>query len=203
MKFRLTFFAVLTLLIAAATVMAAPSDPFNWGSQVNAGECDQQGAPVVNVSRRVENSVDSGQGGNNWAFDDYTQHIQVWAQPDGSYCVVSRFNGQFDGQAGQISPGATGVLSGAEDGAFEGGYRAVITGTLLANPGWQTHGRVGAFDYQCDILGNCPGAVSWIDQYFAPGWTFTYEWWGWVYHGGNDGEWVNSSDGNSGEILDD
>ena len=200
MRFLLRVVIGLLLLLTAFPLAATP-DPFNWGSQVNAGECDRSGAPVININRRVVNSVDSGEGGNYWAFDDYIQHIQVWAQPDGSYCVVSRFNGHFDGQAGQTSPGPTGVLSGAADGAFEGGYRAIITGTLKANSGWRTHGNVGTFDYQCSIAGVCPGAVSWIDQYFDPGWTFTYEWWGWVYHGGRYGEWINSSDGNSGDIV--
>ena len=40
--------------------------------------------------------------------------------------------------------------------------------------------------------------------------TFTLEWWGWVYHGGSNGPWVNACDpsegpeceGSSGDITD-
>lgn len=200
MRLFVAFLVVLALCLTVSSISATP-DGFNWGSEVNAGECDHSGGPVINIIRRVVNSVDSGEGGNFWAFDDYNQHIQIWAQADGSYCVLARYQGQFDGQAGQTSPGATGILSGAEDGSFEGGYRAVITGTLQADPAWRTRGRVGTSDYQCDISGNCPGFVNWIDQYFEPGSTFTFEWWGWVYHGGSNGQWINSIDGNSGDIL--
>ena len=30
----------------------------------------------------------------------------------------------------------------------------------------------------------------------------TPQWWGWIYHGGNNGAWVNSSAGNQGDITD-
>ena len=41
---------------------------------------------------------------------------------------------------------------------------------------------------------------NWVGQYFESGYNFTYEWWGWIYHAGKHGTWVNSIDGNSGDI---
>ena len=28
------------------------------------------------------------------------------------------------------------------------------------------------------------------------------QWWGWIYHGGHNGAWVNSIEGNQGDIVD-
>lgn len=146
--------------------------------------------------------VDSGEGGNYWAFDNLTRQIQLWStNTTNEYCAVVSYQGKFDGQAGQTSPGSTGTLDGSEDGSFQGGYRATITGTLLPTPLWQTRGSVGTTDYNCNLAGNCPGYVSWTGKYFTGGYTFDYNWWGWIYHGGNNGTWVNSVDGNSGDIL--
>jgi hypothetical protein len=112
-----------------------------------------------------------------------------------------QYEGKFDAQAGQTSPGTGGTLDGDEDGTFQGGYRATIAGTLLSSPTWKTTGMVGTFDYECDISGVCSNYVSWVAKYFNGGAVFTYEWWGWIYHGGKHGTWVNSSDGNAGDIL--
>ena len=186
-----------------ATAVFASPNTLNWGTETNAGECEKIGKPIVNVTQKVINDVDSGFNGY-WAFDNYNRHIQVWeSTTPGEYCAIVRYTGQFDAQAGQSSPdlGSTNILDGDEDGAFEGGYRATITGTLDATPAWNTRGSVGSFDYDCDLSANCPGYVSWVVQYFNPGYVFAYDWWGWIYHAGNNGSWVNSSEGNSGGIL--
>ena len=172
----------------------------NPGREANVSNCDTTGSPIININEKVVKTVDSGQGGNYWAFDDINRHIQVWENSDNTYCVLVQNTGQFDGQAGQASPGNTGVLTGDEDGSFQGGYRAKITGILKGSPDWETKGSVGITDYNCDISGNCPGYLNWVEQYFGPGYTFNYEWWGWTYrYKGNT--WVNSSDGNSGDII--
>jgi len=195
--------AVSAIMLASTALPAfASPEHLNWGSQINAGQCPKVGKPVVNVVQKVVNDVDSGQAGNYWAFDNLNRQIQVWAtNSSGEYCAEVSYQGKFDGQAEQISPGNTGILDGSEDGTFQGGYNATITGTLLSNPLWQTRGSVGTTDYNCDLSGNCPGYVSWIGQYFNSGYNFLYNWWGWIYHGGNNGTWVNSSDGNSGDIT--
>ncbi len=89
---------------------------------------------------------------------------------------------------------------------MEGGYRATITGTLKADPANSTRGNIGEFDYACDIDAD-PGDRStctlfnWVNEYFET-WNFSYNWWGWVYKTGQNGTWVNSSDGNQGDITD-
>jgi hypothetical protein len=197
-SFALTLTAALLLCVASA--VAEPTG-LNWGTEVNAGECDTTGSPVVNVTYGVVDSVDSGEGHNYWAFEDYDKRIQLWDQGKGAYCAVVGYQGRFTAVAGQQSPGDTGLLDGDENGTFQGGYRMVIAGELLDEPGWPTHGRAGVYDYGCDIAGNCPGAVNWIDQYFEPGYGEAFVWWGWIYHGGRYGTWVNSSDGNAGDIT--
>jgi len=189
-----------SLLLFAAPALAAPPT-LNWGSQVNAGQCQTAGRPVVNVMYEVTDSVDSGVAGNNWAFENYNKQIQLWDQGGGVYCAVVSYLGHFAGVSGEQSPGNTEPLDGDERGTFQGGYRGTITGDLLGEAAWPVRGRVGAIDYECDIGGNCPGEVSWISQYFQPGAGFKYDWWGWVYHGGRYGTWVNSSDGNAGDIT--
>ncbi len=155
------------------------------------------------------NDIDSGDAGNYWAYDVLHRKIQVWKQSTGTYCALVSYHGKFDAQALQRSPGDTGFLSGSEDGNFQGGYRGVITGTLRSDPTWKTKGNVGTFDYACDLaLANsdpehdyeCPGYVSWMNQYFVF-YTFAYEWWGWIYKAPHDKIWINSSDGNQGDVL--
>lgn len=196
----LALVSTVALLLLAAPAFAAPAT-LDWGAEVNAGQCETKGKPVVNVTQTVLNTVDSGEGGNNWAFDDLNRRIQVWDLGAGSYCAVVNYQGYFDAVEGQQSPGKTELLDGDEDGTFQGGYRMLISGDLLAEPAWPTRGSAGVTDYECTIAGVCPGEVSWIAQYFAPGFEYTYAWWGWIYHGGQHGTWVNSSEGNTGDIA--
>ena len=197
MGFLIRGVIALALSIGAYNLVATPA--LNWGSQTNANECVTTGKPMVNVTQKVVNDVDSGVAGNYWAFDDFNRHIQMWAQTDGTYCAIVTYKGHFTAVAGQTTPAGTGTLSGNEEGTIEGGYRASVTGTLLSSPLWDTRGSVGTTDYRCDISGNCPGAISWISQYFSRG-NSDLKWWGWIYHGGKNGTWVNAVDGNSGNI---
>lgn len=202
---KFVILVIFVLMAVGTQVMADPDEHHHpnlpWERQVNPHQCDRVGRPVINVVGRVVNDADSGEAGNYWAFDNIVRHIQVWLQTDGSYCVLVQMEGRFDAQAGQTSPGAGGTLNGTEDGSFEGGYRAIIRGTLKSDPDWATRGNVGKIDYQCDLSGNCPGYVSWPGQYFEAGYTFDYAWWGWIYRAGRNGTWINSIDGNSGDIF--
>lgn len=201
-KTKLLPLALMLAAFAFATPAFASTEHLNFGTQLSANECQKVGAPVVNVKQTVLNDVDSGEAGNYWAFDNLKRNIQVFATAGADvYCAEVFYQGKFDAQAGQQSPGNTAVLSGIEDGTFQGGYRATITGTLLSDPLWSTHGNVGTTDYQCDLTGNCPGYIDWVAQYFGPSYGFSLQWWGWIYRAGHNHVWVNSSDGNSGDVL--
>lgn len=198
----LSFAAVLlsmALLLNTLKGSKASSD-LRSNKETVAAKCDPQGAPVVNVTQKVVKTVDSGEGGNNWAFDDVNRTVKIYKQTDNTFCVLVDNSGKFDSQAGQKSPGNTGTLSGSEDGTFKGGYRAVVTGSLLAKPLLKTNGFIGSVDYNCDLGGSCPGYYNIYDKYFSPGYLFSYQWWGWEYKYQNN-TWINSSDGNSGDII--
>ena len=195
------FALMVTLMLSVPSLLSAQTQ-FPWRSEVDPTRCGPDRDLGIQAVERVINSVDSGEGGNYWAYDHYIRRFQVWARPDGTFCALVSYHGRFDGDGGQVSPGATGVLSGAEDGPFEGGYRAIIEGVLLDDPFWPDSGFVGTTDHDCDISGDCPGKVDWVQQYFESDAVFEYEWWGWIYHGGDYGTWINSSDGNQGDIVD-
>ena len=188
----------LTLVFAfvGAGVASAKSTP---ASAVRG--CDTNGAPIINVTQKVDNSIDSGFQGY-WAYDDYNRVIKVYDNGDGTFCAEVTYQGKFDAVAGKTSPGDNAEeLTGEEDGTFNGGYQATITGTLLAEPAWKTKGSVGTTDYACDIdTATCPGAVNWLDQYFEAGYGFAYDFWGWTYNHKNC-VWVNASTGSSGDIV--
>jgi hypothetical protein len=167
--------------------------------EVGVRKCETKGSPVINVTEKIVKTVDSGEGGNNWAFDTLNRQIKVYKQSDDTYCALVDNEGTFDSQADEQSPGKTGVLTGKEDGTFKGGYRAIIVGHLMASPSWKLKGNVGTTYYNCTLDGNCPGYVNWVEQYFSP-YTFSYQWWGWEYQYKNN-RWINSSDGNSGDII--
>ena len=139
--------------------------------------------------------------GNYWALDTYERQIKVYQTTTaGNYCALVRYDGKFVTFA-VASPQNTGTVGAGVKGEMEGGYRGIITGSLKASPLWTTHGNVGVFDYACDILGNCPGRVSWLAQYFDAGYGFDYGWWGWEYKTENNGSWINAVTGNSGDIT--
>jgi hypothetical protein len=190
---------VLLALGYAGPSFAGPSEHLNWGAQLNASFSCPAGAPVVNVIQKVINDVDSGEAGNNWAFDEYVRRIQV-VQTATGFCATVSYSGSFETIAGR-GPGNTGNVAEGVVGTFEGGYTATFVATLNTAPAYRTKGSIGTFDYQCDAAGNCPGYVSWLGLYFAGVSGFDYSWWGWVYHGGNNGSWVNADSGNSGDIT--
>lgn len=199
---RLLFGLIVVGVAYAVPAVAAPPN-LNWGAKVNSGQCSTDGQLLINVTSRVTNSIDSGVRGNYWAVDNYNKNIQVWTTSDPAvFCARVLYLGQFTGVAG-YSPGGTGTLAGGEKGSFEGGYWATITNaSLKSTPGWKMRGNVGSFDYACHAAsGTCDAAVNWLAQYFDS-YTFTYNWWGWTYHAGRNGAWVNSSDGNQGDIVD-
>lgn len=194
-------FTIVFAFVFSSFAFADSDFKLDWKKEVNPSECGKVGKPVINVTQAVVNDADSGQAGNYWAFDNYKRHIQVWTRPEGSYCALVSYEGAFDAQAGQVSPGNTGILTGNEDGQLHGGRRATIIGTLKTVPSWPTDGSVGLTDYQCDLSGNCPGFVSWPGQYFESGFSYSDDWWGWIYRAEENGTWINAITGNLGDVL--
>ncbi|HEX6300307.1 MAG TPA: hypothetical protein VF148_07580 [Acidimicrobiia bacterium] len=195
----ITLFAIAALAATALPASATPA--LKWAQETTKAACNGVGAPVVNVTQHVTGDIDSGFSGG-WAVDTYTRRIKVWEKPNGDYCAVVRYAGTFDPIPHANSPGedSTGILDGDEEGSMVGGYRAAISGGLLADSVWPTRGTVGQYDYECSSLGDCPGAVDWVGQYFESDYDFDYEFWGWVYRAGRHGIWVNASTGSSGDI---
>ena len=198
---------ILALALSVAPVFAVPPDSpassfrGRFQEELNPSACEGRvGAPVLNITHGVTDDIDSGLGGY-WAYDNYQRLIKLYAtDEEGVYCALVRYNGAFDAVAGKTSPGGSYTLDGDEDGLMKGGYRGLVTGTLKGTPDYATHGYIGSFDYACNIDTLACSYWSWIGAYFEPGYGFDYEWWGWVYEAFDNGWWINSSDGNSGDI---
>ena len=187
-----------------AAALANPGPTLNFGQELNAAACGG-GTLVINVKQDVVNSIDSGFGGNNWAYDNYTRQIKVWRTGPNTYCGTVQEEGRFTTVAG-TSPNQSGTVSDGITGQFQGGYRMTpFTATLRTVPDVATRGNIGTIDYQCDAAtGNCPGAISWPSLFFSGlsgNELDQLDWWGWVYHGGSNGTWVNASSGSGGDIT--
>ncbi len=193
---------VLCVLLSAASVVAAPGEHLNWGAQLHTGASACPSGPlVINVVEKVLNDDDSGVAGNAWALDDFVRQIQVVDTGGGTFCATVSYQGSFTTFAG-ISPGGTGVVGAGVVGTFEGGYASTLfSATLKSTPGARVRGSIGTFDYRCDAAFNCPGFVDWTTLYFDNVSGFGLAWWGWTYHAGNNGSWVNAISGNSGDIT--
>ena len=171
----------------------------NWRQELSSRK--PGGTPDVNVTQEVVNDIDSGHNGY-WAYDDYRRVIQMWEVGDGEFSAIVQYDGDFEAVEGQSEPGkgATGTLDGDEEGTLHGGYAASITGEFKEEPDWPTHGFVGTTDYEGDVeSGTRPGAVQWDLQYLNNV-NFSFDWWGWVYRGGQYGTWVNAIDKDCGNI---
>ncbi len=193
----LTLATMLFGLLFAGEALAAPQDPhLNWGSHVNAGAV-QGGQLVINITHKVLNDQDSAVTRPVWALDNYNKSLQVWQVGPNSFYAVARYTGSFTTTAGSSPMGRDpdGIAGGIK-GSYEGGYTStVFTGTLRANPEFATRGNIGTFDYSV-------APFDWVDSYFESTNGFDLAWWGWVYRAGKNGTWVNSIDGNYGDIVD-
>ena len=191
--------AVVASMLSLLTAAATSDTTLNFGTQLNAAACG--GTPIIEVSQTVLNDADSGVGGNAWAFDNFTRQIKVFQLSAGTFCATTRYEGSFTTNAG-VSPSGTSTVSAGISAPFIGGYRATqFSGTLLPSPGAATHGNIGTFDYMCDPTFTCPGFVDWTTLYFSTTSGFNLDWWGWIYHGGSHGTWVNARSGNLGDIT--
>ena len=199
---RITTSIALGIATLALSTTFAFADNNFGGNELRKSACANiVGSPVIKVEQKVKNDADSGVAGNAWAMDNYKREIVVYKTTTANtYCAIVKYDGKVVTFAG-ASPQNTGTVAAGIRGDMDGGYRATITGTLLASPLWKIHGNVGTFDYACDANFNCPGRVSWLGQYFNSGYGFDYAWWGWKYTTKRNGTWVNASTGNSGDIT--
>jgi hypothetical protein len=202
-KFR--FLAALAGLTAAAVVASSananPSEKhLNWGQSLSASDTAcPAGPPLINVNQKISDDIDSGVLGNYWAYDEIVRHITVVSLGSNNYCASVQYQGSFTTVKGS-SPGGTGTIADGVIGTFQGGYTADFTGTF--NPTVKTKGSIGTVDYACNAsTRTCPGYVDWTAQFFTGVGGFNQVWWGWVYHAGNNGNWVNALSGNSGDIT--
>lgn len=197
-------------------VDAAPRANLNWGYNLSASEtaCGN-GKEILNVKRKIENTLDSGTGTNDygnvwWAKTNYIQHIRVFDLGGGNFCATIKTQGDFESVGGD-GPGCnTDSNCGTPDGRIEAGVfgtfhgGATISFSGVFTPGdLKVKGNIGTLDNGCDASTGCPksGFNAWLDDYFTAVSDMTYDWWGWVYRAGDNGTWVNAASGNEGNIT--
>jgi hypothetical protein len=158
------------------------------------------GKQIVNVNYTLVNDYDSGVAGNAWANDTINRHLQVWQAGSGMYCATVNDTGSFVTFTG-ASPSGSSTVSSGISGRINGGYNTTIfSGTLSTAPNYATKGNLGTFDLQCVDAYNCPGAHPTYASYFTTTSGDDLAVWGWTYHTPKNGDWVNASPGNSGDI---
>jgi hypothetical protein len=95
----------------------------------------------------------------------------------------------------QSPQGTDPLIAAGIDGSFEGGYRLVFNADEIASPAYKTRGHIGTFGGPIDLY-------DWRAAYYTNVGSDDLQWRGWVYHGGNNGAWVNAVIGNQGDITD-
>lgn len=161
---------------------------------------------VMNIVYTVIDDEDSGFSGY-WAMDNYTKHVKVWLEPNGTYYATAQYEGQWTTYTGALSPenGAPEILA---SGTFHGGYSMYITGTL--STGLKMFGYIGSYNFsgtRSDIILGTYGAgqtgdatpYNWLSAYFEPGFSYSMPSWGWTYIYESQ-TWINSISGSSGDI---
>ncbi len=190
---------VVSCLALVGAAYATPGDKFPWGSKNNpASAGPPAGAKLVlNINLQLSDDPDSGTMGNNWAVDDFNQHVQVWQTGPDTFYVDVRYVGTFVTVAGPspgaayAAPGSPVTVAAGIEGNMEGGYQATITGSLKPNPSSKPKGNYGQYEYS-----TYPG---WLDVFFNVS-NFDQYYWGWQYHTPQNGTWINASTGNVGDI---
>jgi hypothetical protein len=159
------------------------------------------GKPVLAVSYRVVNDVDTGIKGNNWAFDAYTRTVRVWRKPRGGFCSGSTYNGAFTSIAGW-SPGGRWQLPAGVRGTFKGSSATTFRGTF-APRGAPVRGFLGVKDFGCssaDVKGRCSGTYDWLRAYFTEISGFKYTRYQFRYHATDNGTGTWSDSLSAGKI---
>ena len=165
------------LVVSVALALAAPG-----GSACGGGK------PVIAVTYRVQNDVDTGVKGNTWAFDTYTRAVRVWRKGSGRFCSVSTYSGEFSSIEGP-SPGGKTRLPAGIRGTFTGTSVTMFRGRLTPQGG-PARGFLGVKDFACtsaDVKGRCGGTWDWLSDYFTGVSGFRYTRYDFRYHATENG----------------
>jgi hypothetical protein len=176
---RLCGTAVLGLVLASGAAAASP--PKNMGCGA--------GTLVLSVSYHVQNDVDTGVKGNNWAFDTYHRAVRTWRKAPGRFCSASTYDGEFTTIAGWSPGGKTQVPAGIR-GDFKGSSVTTFRGKLSAGSA-PVRGFLGVKDFMCssaDEKGQCGGTWDWLREYFTGISRFTYMRYTFAYHATENGK---------------
>lgn len=198
---------LLGLVAALAIPVAAGAAPgLKLDKQdISAKQCHSDGAKqLVDVHYKLVNDYDSGFAGNAWANDTIDRHLRIWQGSDGLYCAQVEDHGKFVTFAG-ASPSGSSTVSSGVTGDLHGGYvTTFFGGTLDPAPAYANHGDLGTFDLMCTDAYNCPGAYPSYASYFSTTSGNDLAQWGWIYHAGKNGTWLNQDDvaaADSGDIT--
>ncbi len=189
---KAAFTAILAGLILASPATAA-SGPKNGGCGA--------GTRVLDVRYRVQNDIDTGTRGNNWAFDNYVRTVRVWRKGTNRYCSTSTYNGTFTTVAG-ASPGGTTTIPAGIRGTVKGSSTNTFAARFSPS-GQPTRGDLGTKNFGClssDRKGECSGTYDWLSAYFTSGEgfkSFKYTRYEFVYHAtdGGRGTWTDRLEG--------
>ena len=146
------------------------------------------GKPVMALTYRVQNDVDTGIRGNTWAFDTYTRGVRVWRKSPGRFCSESTYSGEFTSIEGP-SPGGKTQLPAGIRGTFAGESVTTFRGRLAAR-GAPLQGFLGVKDFACtsaDVKGECSGTWDWLHDYFTGVSGFRYTRYEFRYHATENG----------------
>jgi hypothetical protein len=146
------------------------------------------GKLVLKIAYGVQNDVDTGVKGNNWAFDTYTRAVRVWRKAPGRFCSASTYDGEFTTIAGW-SPGGKTQLPAGIRGTFKGSSVTTFRGRLAAD-GAPVRGFLGVKDFACtsaDLKGVCSGTWDWLREYFSGIAEFRYVRYEFRYHATENG----------------
>ncbi|MCH8111719.1 MAG: hypothetical protein IH905_07165 [Proteobacteria bacterium] len=201
---------------ASAAPDQFPGEHLDWGGTLNSGDSAcPVGDRVINVVRKISNGSDNGFGTNtfgndDWAILEFVQNIQVDDLGGGDYCATLKYQGSLE-TVGNESPAGGGADSMASGivGTFQGGVTLSFSATTFNPDTFRTKGNLGKVDQNCtgttSGIDDCnfSSTTTWISEYFDGVSGLSFDWYGWVYHAGNNGSWINGSDGDSGDITGD
>ena len=189
---------VMATLAMVTTAFAAPSLKLDK-PDISSKQCKPNGAgaqQLVDVHFTILNDADSGFGptGLAWANDTIDRHLRIYQLDDGRFCVNVADHGKFVTYAGDGPGDGTSTLAAGIKGELEGGYASNFFNATFS-PTLPTHGNLGTFDDACDQSFNCTGShPNYLSYLSAVSGENIFAQWGWIYHAGKHGTWLNQDD---------